>query len=101
MNTIKHNVMLTYATTDIILNLMLRQETTRAWNALDEELATIGRIQREFLPKHYQGLTGLSARYIMPQAPAPGATTTTSSLLPLTAPVSLSPTSQDTALPRL
>jgi sigma-B regulation protein RsbU (phosphoserine phosphatase) len=58
-STLKHNVMLTYATTDIILNLMLRQETTRAWNALDEELATIGRIQREFLPKELPGLKNI------------------------------------------
>ena len=59
METIKHNVMLTYATTDIILNLMLRQETTRMWNALDAELATIGRIQREFLPKELPGMDGV------------------------------------------
>ncbi|MEE9542405.1 MAG: PP2C family protein-serine/threonine phosphatase [Thermodesulfobacteriota bacterium] len=59
MSTIKHNVMLTYATTDIVLNLMLRKETTRAWNALDEELAAIGRIQREFLPKELPSLKGV------------------------------------------
>ncbi|MBE9531195.1 MAG: PP2C family protein-serine/threonine phosphatase, partial [Proteobacteria bacterium] len=59
MNTIKHNVMLTYATTDIILNLILRQETTRAWGALDAELETIGRIQREFLPKELPGMKGV------------------------------------------
>ncbi len=59
IETIKHDVMMTYATTDIILNLLLRQETTRAWNALDEELATIGRIQREFLPKELPGLEGV------------------------------------------
>ena len=58
-NTIRHNAMLTYSTTDIVLNLLLRQETTRAWNALDEELATIGRIQREFLPKQLPGFKDL------------------------------------------
>lgn len=59
IDTIKHNVMLAYSTTDIILNLLLRKETTRAWGALDEELATIGRIQRAFLPKDIPSMEGV------------------------------------------
>jgi sigma-B regulation protein RsbU (phosphoserine phosphatase) len=48
---IKSNLFLTYATTNIILNLLLRIETDKAREALDEELASVGRIQHELLPK--------------------------------------------------
>ncbi len=48
---IKTNLFLTYATTSIVLNMLLRKETDRIREALDEELASVGRIQREFLPK--------------------------------------------------
>ncbi len=49
--TIKSNLFLTYATTSIVLNMILRIETDSIRAALDEELASVGRIQREFLPK--------------------------------------------------
>lgn len=48
---IKSNLILTNATTNIILNMLLRIETDRAREALDEELASVGRIQHELLPK--------------------------------------------------
>ncbi len=51
IGTLKSNLFLTYATTSIILNMLLRMETDTVRKALDEELASIGRIQREFLPK--------------------------------------------------
>ena len=51
IGTLKSNLFLTYATTSIVLNMILRMETDTVRKALDEELASIGRIQREFLPK--------------------------------------------------
>ncbi len=51
IGTLKSNLFLTYATTSIVLNMLLRIETDTVRKALDEELASIGRIQREFLPK--------------------------------------------------
>jgi sigma-B regulation protein RsbU (phosphoserine phosphatase) len=59
IDSIKHNVMLAYSTTDVILNLLLRKEAIRAWSALDDELTSIGRIQREFLPKEIPGMGGV------------------------------------------
>ncbi len=49
---IKSNLILTYATTNIILNMLLRIETDKVREALDEELASVGHIQHELLPKH-------------------------------------------------
>lgn len=53
------NVILTYAITNIILNLLLRTETDKAYKALDEEFATIGRIQRQLLPERLPDVDGL------------------------------------------
>jgi sigma-B regulation protein RsbU (phosphoserine phosphatase) len=50
-STIKSNVVLAYAMTNILLSWLLRLEADRVREALDEELASVGRIQREFLPK--------------------------------------------------
>jgi sigma-B regulation protein RsbU (phosphoserine phosphatase) len=47
---IKKNIFLTHATTNIILTWIHRMESVKAANALDEELLTLGRVQRELLP---------------------------------------------------
>jgi sigma-B regulation protein RsbU (phosphoserine phosphatase) len=48
---LKSNMVLTYAMTNVVLTLILRIEADKARDALNEELASVGRIQREFLPK--------------------------------------------------
>jgi len=48
---VKSNIILTYTMTNIFLSWLLRLETDSVRDELDEELASVGRIQREFLPK--------------------------------------------------
>jgi sigma-B regulation protein RsbU (phosphoserine phosphatase) len=44
------NLYLTYATTHIILSWILRMESIKAWEALDEELRSVGKVQQALLP---------------------------------------------------
>jgi len=53
------NVILTYAITNILLNMLLRRETDRAYRALDEELNIIASIQRQLLPEKLPDTDGL------------------------------------------
>lgn len=48
---IMSNLYLTYATTHIILSWILRMESLQAWQALDEELRSVGKVQQALLPK--------------------------------------------------
>jgi sigma-B regulation protein RsbU (phosphoserine phosphatase) len=48
---LKSNMIMVYAMTNVVLTLILRIEADKARDALNEELASVGRIQREFLPK--------------------------------------------------
>lgn len=48
---LRTNITLTYAMTNIILSWILRIQSEKMREALDKELASVGRIQREFLPK--------------------------------------------------
>ncbi|MFQ5329539.1 MAG: PP2C family protein-serine/threonine phosphatase, partial [Thermodesulfobacteriota bacterium] len=56
---VSRNVVLTYSMTNILLNMLLRQESEEVCRKLDDELASIGRIQREFLPRELPTLGGL------------------------------------------
>ncbi len=56
---VSRNVVLTYAMTNFLLNMLLRRESDRICRKLDEELENIGRIQREFLPRELPKLDGL------------------------------------------
>ena len=56
---VSRNVVLTYAMTNFLLNMLLRRESDRICRKLDEELENIGRIQREFLPRELPTLDGL------------------------------------------
>jgi sigma-B regulation protein RsbU (phosphoserine phosphatase) len=67
------NVILTYSITNIILNLLLRRETDKAYRALDEELNVIGHIQRQLLPEKLPSTDGLDwAAYYSTSARAGG-----------------------------
>ncbi len=57
---LKSNMLLTYAITNVVLTLILRVEADRASEALNEELTSVGRIQREFLPKELPDTEALS-----------------------------------------
>jgi len=56
---VSRNVVLTYSMTNILLNMLLRQESENVCRKLDDELASIGRIQREFLPRALPSVGGL------------------------------------------
>ncbi|MFH1878634.1 MAG: PP2C family protein-serine/threonine phosphatase [Candidatus Omnitrophota bacterium] len=53
------NVILTYFITDILINLLLRRQTDKAYKTLDEELETIGEIQRQLLPSELPDTPGI------------------------------------------
>ncbi|MFQ5586009.1 MAG: PP2C family protein-serine/threonine phosphatase [Thermodesulfobacteriota bacterium] len=55
---VSRNVVLTYAMTNCLLNMLLREESDRVCRNLDEELESIGRVQREFLPKELPNIGG-------------------------------------------
>ena len=50
-DTIKSNIFMTYATTNILLTFIHRTNSERISRELDAELASVERVQREFLPK--------------------------------------------------
>ncbi len=52
------SVIMIYAMTNILLNMSLRRETDRINRVLDSELQSIGRIQREFLPRELPMVAG-------------------------------------------
>ncbi|MDP6625966.1 MAG: PP2C family protein-serine/threonine phosphatase, partial [Nitrospinota bacterium] len=52
------NVVLTYAMTNIMLNVLLRRKADNVCHELDEELKTIGSIQRQLLPAELPDVEG-------------------------------------------
>ncbi len=50
-DTIKSNIFMTYATTNILLTFIHRTNSERISRELDAELASVEKVQREFLPK--------------------------------------------------